>query len=1032
MLRCTSCGYHSAEAFKFCTHCGAPAVAAPEEQRKRVTVLFCDLIASTALGERLDPETLRRVLARYFETAQHVIEGHGGTVEKFVGDAVMAVFGVPVLHEDDAWRAARAAVALREAMASLNEELASEYATRLALRIGVNTGEVVTGSDRHLATGDAVNVAARLEQAAAPDEILLGPETLALVRQAVVAEPLAPLSVKGKRDPLSAWRLLALTGETARKRRLDVPMVGREPELRRLLDAFEHALHDRCCALVTIIGAAGVGKTRLVHEFLDSLDGAAVVRGRCVSYGEGITYWPVVEVVRQLEPKLPQLSLDANVLSTLRGLLGAAETTDSTEEIAFAIRKLLEAAARQEALVCVFDDIQWGEPAFFELLDQVVALSRDAPLLLCCISRLELLERHPGWGGGNPNATTVALEGLSGDQTRTLIDRVAADAPLPAVLRERIREAAEGNPLYVEEMIGLLRDADDDDVSVPPTIHALLSARLDQLVPAERAVLQRGAIEGRVFHRGAVQALAPEESQVGARLAALVRKDLIRPDRPHLEGEDAYRFRHLLIRDAAYETLPKEARAELHERFADWLGQRASELVEPDEILGYHLEQAHRYWLQLRPVDDRARDLGLRAGNLLAGVGARALARNDIFAALKLLRRALAVHPDDDPTVALRLDLSQALFLSGEFADAADLANEAAARAAAADNHAGELRARLAAARIAVQMPRDDAADEEPSAELLRLAEQARPVFARAGDEIGLTDAWVASAWAELIRCRWAAMLEAVEQALAHARRAGYVRWERELPVWKGTALFYGPTPVDEVLRWYEQEQPQHSMALNQRAVLEAMRRRFAEARALLAAADAAAAEFGETVWRAGGGMAAWEVETLAGDTPAAEAAARRTCQLLEQLGEAGFRSLAAGQLASSLYALGRLDEAERWTQAAEELASGDDVLSNMLWRQVRAKLLGRGGRHADAEGLAREAVGFGEETDMLNWHGNALTDLAEVYVLAQRPEEGRARLEQALALYERKGNVVSAGKGRSALAQLRETRPLVTERKTH
>ena len=248
--------------------------------------------------------------------------------------------------------------------------------------------------------------------------------------------------------------------------------------------------------------------------------------------------------------------------STLRGLLGAAETTDSTEEIAFAVRKLLEAAARQEALVCVFDDIQWGEPAFLELLDQVAALSSDAPLLLCCISRLELLERHPGWGAGNPNATTVALEGLSGDQTHTLIDRVAADAPLPAVLRERIREAAEGNPLFVEEMIGLLRDADEDDVSVPPTIHALLTARLDQLVPAERAVLQCGAIEGRVFHRGAVQTLAPEESQVGARLAALVRKDLDPADRPHLAGEDAYRFRHLLIRDAAYETLPKEARSE--------------------------------------------------------------------------------------------------------------------------------------------------------------------------------------------------------------------------------------------------------------------------------------------------------------------------------------------------------------------------------------------------------------------------------------------------------------------------------------
>jgi class 3 adenylate cyclase/tetratricopeptide (TPR) repeat protein len=1020
--RCANCGYFSAEPFKFCTQCGAPApVAAPDEQRKRVTVLFSDVIASTALGESLDPETLRRVLARYFETAKDVIEGHGGTVEKFIGDAVMAVFGVPVLHEDDAWRAARAAVALRDAIATLNEELGSEYGTRLALRIGVNTGEVVTGTDERLATGDAVNLAARLEQAAAPDEILLGAETLALVRPAVTAEPLAPLSVKGKLEPVNAWRLLAVPGETARERRLDVPMVGREPELRRLLDAFEQTVRDRSCALATIVGAAGVGKSRLAHEFIASVDGATVVRGRCFSLGEGITYWPVVEVVRQLEPRLPQLSLDEHVVATLRGLLGSEETTDSTEEIAFAVRKVLEAAAREQPLVCVLDDIQWGEPAFLDLIEQVAALSRDAPLLFCCIARQDLLEQRPGWGSA-PYATTVALEGLSRDETDTLIDQVAAGGPVSAPMRKRIRQAAEGNPLFVEEMIGLLHDAPDGDVSVPPTIQALLAARLDQLDPAERAVLQRGAIEGPVFHLSAVQTLAPEETQIGARLAALVRKELVRPDRSELVGEDAYRFRHVLIRDAAYETMPKSVRADLHERFADWLGPRASDLVEPDEILGYHLEQAYEFRIQLRPLDERAQDLGLRASKLLAGVGARALGRNDVGAAVKLLRRALALRPVDDPAVALRLDLGQALFLSGEFAAAVDLTDEAADRGRAAGDHAGELRARLAAARFRVQMPREDSFGEEPSAQLLALAEQARPVFEEAGDDVGLTDAWVTTAWAELIRSRWGAMLEAVEHALKHARRAGYVRWERELPAWKGTALLYGPTPVDEVLRWYEEEQPQHSMALNERAVLEAMRGHFDEARALLAEADAAAAELGETVWRAGGGMAAWEVETLAGDASAAESAARSTCELLEKLGETGFRSLATGQLASSLYALGRLDQAEHWAQTAKGLASPDDVTSSMLWRQVSAKVAARRGDFAEGERLAREAVGLAEKTDMLNWHASALADLAEVYSLAGRPEESRAPLEQALALYERKGNLLAAAAA---------ARPLVTERTT-
>jgi class 3 adenylate cyclase len=1016
MPRCTSCGYDAAEPFTFCARCGAPAAVSTTVERKRVTVLFCDVVASTELGERLDPETFHKVLTQYFRIAQDVIESHGGTVEKFVGDAVMAAFGVPVLHEDDALRAARAAVELRDAMAALNEELAQSYDTQLALRIGVTTGEVITAGDDQLATGDAVNLAARLEQSAGRDEILLGAQTHALVRSAVVAEPLAPLRVKGKQAPVAAWRLLSVSGEEVPKRRLDTPLVNRKVELRRLLDAFDVTVRERTCTLVTILGAAGVGKSRLAHELMASIGHAAVVRGRCVSYGEGITYKPVVDVVRELEPQLSQLRLDARVVTTLRSLLSADESTESTDEIAFAVRKLLEAVAEDLPLVCVFDDIQWGELAFLELIEQIASLSHDAPLMLCCIGRLELLDRHPGFGRGHPNATTVTLEGLSPDETDRLIEYVAADAPVAATLRDRIREAAEGNPLFVEEMIRLLRDAPDGEISVPPTIQALLTARLDQLDPAERAMLQRGAVEGRVFHRGAVQVLAQDETQVGARLAALVRKGLLHPERTQFIGEDAYRFRHQLIRDAAYETLPKAARAELHERFAGWLGSHSLELVDSDDLVGYHLEQAYRYRLELWPLDDHALELGARASELLGAAGARALGRNDVGAAEKLLRRALSLRQEDDPSVALRLDLTQALFLSGEFAAAGDLARETASRAAARGDRVGALRARLAAARFAVQMPPHDGAASEPSAELLSLAEEARPVFAEAGDEVGLTDAWVATAWAQLIRSRWGAMLDAVEHAITHARRAGYARWERELPVWKGTALFYGPTPVEEMLRWQADEEPQHSMAMNQRAVLEAMRARFAAARALLATADNAAAERGETLWRAGGGMSAWEVETLAGDAVAAERAARRTCEWLEELGETGFRSLAIGQLAWSLYALGRLDDVEPLTQQAEELASADDVLSNMVWRQVRARLLARAGRHSEGEQLAREAVSLGEETEMLNWHAHALADLGDICVLAGRSDEGRRHHAHALELYERKGNVVSAAHVRAAL----------------
>jgi class 3 adenylate cyclase len=1028
MPRCDSCGHLSAEAFRFCPECGKPVAAAAREERKTVTVLFCDVVGSTELGERFEPESVRRILGRYFATVRAVVERHGGSVEKFIGDAVMAVFGVPLVHEDDAMRAIRAAAELGDEMRLLNDELAAEYGTTLAMRMGINTGQVVTGTEERLATGDTVNVAARLEQNARAGEILLGDATLIHVREAVEVERLSPVELKGKAQPVRPWRLLAVRQEEFTRLSAE-RMVGRAKELRRLEEVFGHSVHRRSCQLVTVVGAAGVGKSRLVGEFFGQLEGACVLQGRCPSYGDGITYRPVVEVISQLHGRLEQLVPDRRVLATLRGLLGTDRPVSSTEEIARSVRKLLEAAAAEHPVVCVFDDVNWGEETFLDLVEQVAALARDAPLLIVCMARPELLDRRPGWGGGSVNATNLLLEPLSDEEADMLIKDLVGDVRLDPALRARIREAAEGNPLFVEEMIAMLRAAPDREVSVPPTIQALLTARLDQLDPAERAVLQRGAVEGRIFHRGAVQTLAPEESHVGARLAALVRKELVRPERTQLAGEDAYRFRHLLIRDAAYQTLSKGDRAELHERLAEWLSQCASDLIEPDEILGYHLEQAYQYRLELRPLDEHTRGLGAHAGKLLATAGARAVGRNDVGASLKLLRRALALPPDDDSAVALRLDLSQALFLSGEFVAAGQLASETATRAAASGDQAGELRARLAAARIAAQMPREDDGGEQRSAELLALAEQALPVFARAGDELGLTDAWVVTAWAETIRCRWVAMLEAVERASEHARLAGYLRWERELPAWKGTALLFGPTPVDDALRWYEEEQPQHSMALNERAVLEAMRRRVAEARSLLAAADAAATEREETIWRAGGWMASWEVETLAGDAAAAETAARRTCDFLEELGETAFRSLAAAQLASSLYKLGRFDSAERWTQTAEELASSDDVTPNMLWRQVRAKLLARDRRFEDAERLAREAVGLGEETDMLNWRGHALSDLAEVYVLAGRREDGVAQLEQALTLYERKGNLASAGSAGSVLAELRQTRPLVTER---
>jgi class 3 adenylate cyclase len=624
-------------------------------------VVFSDVTGSTALGERLDPESLRRVLARYFELASQVVERHGGAVEKFIGDAVMAVFGIPHVHEDDALRAVRAAAELGGALGELNAELERDFGTTLALRIGINTGEVVTGTEERLATGDAVNVAARLEQAAEPGEILIGANTLGLVRDAVIAEGVPPLEAKGKSEPLAAYRLVSVdTDAPAFARRGDTPMIGRDRQLKLLQNAFETAATERACHLVTVLGPAGVGKSRLVAEFMSSLDGATVVRGRCLSYGDGITYWPVVEVVKQI-PDAETL-VDGAAAKALEAVLGEGDVAATPDEIAWAFRKLLEARAAEEPLVCIFDDIQWGEETFLELVEHIADLSRGAPILLLCMARPELLERRPAWAGGKLNTTTVSLEPLSETETDELIAGLLDGSMLDQGLNDRIRRAAGGNPLFVEEMLAFVdRSSKEAEIEVPPTIQALLAARLDQLDPSERHVLERGSIEGEIFHRGGVAALVQDDTPVDGRLVALVRKDLVRPELSQLAGEDGYRFRHLLIRDAAYETLPKATRAELHERFASWLEERGSDLVELDEIAGYHLEQAFRYRGELGPLTDTDLETGSRAGKLLARSGHRALGRGDRRAAASLLERADSLLPSPAPDhVRVLLDMGRA------------------------------------------------------------------------------------------------------------------------------------------------------------------------------------------------------------------------------------------------------------------------------------------------------------------------------------------------------------------------------------
>jgi class 3 adenylate cyclase len=524
------------------------------ETRRIVTIVFADVSGSTRLGEELDAEALRRVMKRYFEEMRSILEYHGGTVEKFIGDAVMAAFGIPVAHEDDALRAVRAAVQMRARLTELNEELARERGVTLAVRTGINTGEVVagdTGEGQFYASGDAVNVAARLEQAASPCEILLGEQTFRLVRDAVSVEALEPLTLKGKSGPIPAYRLLEVfEGAPALARRFDTPFVGRENELARLLSSFERAVSERTPVLVTVLGPAGIGKTRLATELTMRIgDRATVLRGRCLSYGEGVTFWPLQEILLSLSER-PAEAPDP-------------EQAISTEETFWAYRKLFEAFAQERPLVLVLEDIHWAQPTLLDLIEHIVAWTKDAPVLVVCLARPEFLDRRPTWPG-----EVVELDPLSVNQSHTIVGALAPT--LDPVSRTRATQTAEGNPLFLEQLLALAVE-DGRERALPRSIQALLAARLDQLEATERDLLERAAVIGKEFWRGALVSLSPPATEVSALLQRLVRKRLIRPEHSTFPGEDGFRFGHILIREATYAAIAKETRAELHEAFADWL-----------------------------------------------------------------------------------------------------------------------------------------------------------------------------------------------------------------------------------------------------------------------------------------------------------------------------------------------------------------------------------------------------------------------------------------------------------------------------
>jgi class 3 adenylate cyclase/tetratricopeptide (TPR) repeat protein len=948
------------------------------EGRKTVTVLFCDLVAYTELAGRLDPEALRYLMLRFYERAAGVIEAHGGTVEKFVGDEVMAVFGVPVVREDDVLRALRAAVAVHECVAELDRE--SDM--HLEVRIGINTGEVVTGdhsAGHGFVSGDAVNVGKRLEQAAAPGEIVLGETTHRLVAHAVQATRLEPLTLKGKAGEAVAFRLESIDpAATAIPRRDDTQFVGQARELERLRAAFDE-VGSAGVRLVTVVGEPGIGKSRLAQELLSSVAAqATVLVARCPPYGEGTTFSPLRDAIREA---------------------GRDESAceGSSYEVFAAMRGLFEELAGERPVVAVFDDVHWAEETLLDLIEHLSVRLGSRPVLLLCLARPELAERRPQWL--SRAETTLALEALSESDAHGLLSALGA----PDDVHERIAELAEGNPLFIEQLAAFAGEG-GVDVTLSGSIRGVLHARLDRLDREERDVLERASVLGRSFPLDAVLQLMPpdERERAQARVFELVRRGLIRPD--VAVGDDGFRFQHALVREAVYEAMPKALRADLHET----VGARLDDESAAPALVGFHLEHA---CLLRRELGLRGTDLERRAGRLLRLAAEETLSRTDAPATLSLLERARALLPTDDPELpAVLTGLGVARLNGGDLRGAESALVEAVETASTLGLRAHELHA-----RIELQFVRAFA-EGTPVEESVALATEAIAELEPLGDELALARAWWLKSSGDLAACRWRDRADAIERALAYARRAqAGVEMVGTLAGLIAQALLHGPTPVEEaIVRIHGLrdelglDPPLRSSLNTSLAGLLALRGDLDDARRLFKDAAATYEEFGLRFRRATQSFVGAQIELLAGDPSAAERELRASSRAFDEIGAATSATTHRALLGEVVARLGRLKEAEELAQQVAAEASSYDLIAQVLSRSTLARARAREGSAHEALKLAEEARSLLADAEFPQLAIAALTAAAEAATAADEGAEAERLLAEARRIAEAKGAVAS------------------------
>jgi predicted ATPase/class 3 adenylate cyclase len=928
-------------------------------ERKLATVLFVDLVDSTTLVASADPEVVRRRVGRFFEQTSRCIEQFGGTVEKFAGDAVMAAFGVPRTHEDDATRAVRAAFAVLDKVHELG----------LEARAGVESGEVVVDEvESTFATGEAVNLAARLQQAARPGEIVLGPAVRRLAAGSVEVEDAGPLEIRGWADPLWTWRAL---------RPIDAPrgvshawFVGREEELELLQNALARTIRDRRAGLVTVFGEPGIGKSRLVAEFVAGAERVTTLTGRALPYGEGIVYWPLASMIKEsagIDDDDPaadafeklrlycESEAVADLLAAALGVLGAAEDAGSADELTWAATRWAEQLADAQPLVLVFEDVHWAEEPLLDVIEQLARL-RESPVLLVCVARPDLLDLRPSWGGGNPRALAVELTALSKDESSELVNALLAHAEVPLGQRTLALEKAEGNPLFLEETARMLVDGESASLErIPDSVQALIAARIDALAGEDKHLLQRAALIGRVFWHGALEVLSPEH-EVADALERLVAREFVIPEsHSSISGEKAFQFAHGLIREVAYSTMSKAQRADDHRRFAAWVAERA-----PDELAdmrAYHLDHAATLMAEL---DGRvAPDLAAEAAAALEAAGRRSFRRGSFVRARRQLVRAGTL----EPTLARREMAAEAAWCLSDVPSVRDEAQSVLVDARAAGAQAIEGRALVLLAEMALRADSD-----VPAARAL--ADEALAVLP-ADDIRGLYDArtllsriawWVGDADA----CR-----HQVNEMLALARQLGRLDLE-SLALSQLSAIASVEDDVaeaheliDRALALAEESGSREALGM-----AKAMAGRDCLREDDLDAAEAALREGLAAYEEIGAaGRAGWVMTSLGslalkrGDLGKAEEVLRDAVRRLGNTQEQGYLVEAQRLLAEALVQAGKVGEAERIAEHARRAVGRDDVWSRASTLHALGLVKAAQGCREDACKLLREALGIVEPT---------------------------------------------------------------------